>query len=240
MMDSTPKRSFFEVWSIPLAIVVAGLFIAGAVYMKGPTGGSATAPNQFDVKNTKTTMKPVSAEDHLLGNPDADLIIVVYSDTECPYCKVFHNTMRQIMAEYGKNGRVAWVYRLLPLEQLHQRAPKETEAALCVSELGGKAKFWDYLDSIFETTGSNDSLDTAQLPLLASKLGIDTKAFNSCLSSGKYTATVKAMVQEGMQAGAQGTPYSVIVTKKGETFPIEGAFPYANLKPIIDSLLKSK
>ncbi len=223
---------------IPVAIVIAGIIIAGAVYLRGEPSKGADDQG-FTAQNKKTTLRPVDATDHILGNPKADLVVIEYSDTECPFCKRFQGTMQQIMSDYGKDGKVAWVYRQMPLQQLHSKAPKEAEATECVAELGGNDKFWAYVDSIYETTNSNDSLDPAQLPILAAKIGIDAKAFDTCLSSGKYAQKIKASIAEGtLAAGTQATPFSVIVDKKGNTYPIEGAYPYATLKPIIDGLLK--
>jgi protein-disulfide isomerase len=181
---------------------------------------------------------PVTSGDRILGNPNADIVIVEYSDTECPFCKRFHQTLQQIMAEYGKDGKVAWVYRHFPIPSLHPKAPKEAEATECAAEQGGNTMFWKYIDKVYEITPSNNGLDPAQLPVIASELGLDVTAFNTCLSSGKMTAKVKAQYDEGVIAGARGTPYSVLITKD-EKIPItQGALPYENMKAILDSILK--
>ncbi len=225
--------------TMPVAIIIAGILIAGAVYFKGGTPAQQ-ANNQFAVQNKETKIKPVGADDHILGNPNAELVIVEYSDTECPFCKNFHQTMRQLINEYGKDGKVAWVYRHMPIEQLHSKAIKEAEATECAASIGGKAKFWDYINTVFEVTPSNDGLDLAELPKIAAQLGIDKTAFEKCLSSGQHNAKIKESIAEASIAGAQGTPYSVIISKNGETYPIEGAYPYDALKSIVDGLLKAK
>lgn len=236
-MEETSTKK--QLLTMPVAIIIAGILIAGAVYFKGGNP-SQEANNQFVVEKKPTQIKPVSADDHILGNPGADLVVIEYSDTECPFCKNFHQTMNQLINEYGKDGKVAWVYRHMPLEQLHKKAFKEAEATECASSIGGKSKFWDYINIVFEMTPSNDGLDLAELPKIATQLGIDKTAFEKCLSSGQFTEKIKQSVAEGMAAGVQGTPYSVIVTKKGETYPVEGAYPYDALKAIIDGLLKAK
>ena len=183
-------------------------------------------------------MRPGTAEDHILGNPNATLKIVEYSDTECPFCKVFHQTMKQVMDVYGKSGKVAWVYRHFPIDQLHQRARKEAEATECANELGGPEKFWEFIDLVYATTNSNDSLDPAQLPVIAGKVGLDVKAFNTCLSSGKYAAKVEADYQDAVKAGGRGTPNSIIVSADGTKTVIQGAQSFEAVKGIIDALLK--
>lgn len=218
---------------VPAAIVVAGAMIAGAVYFGGSTGSPQAAGNT----DQAVKIVPVSSKDHYRGSRDAEIIIVEYSDTECPYCKVFHNTMLEVMSDY--EGQVAWVYRHLPIPQLHAKAPKEAEAAECVAELGGNQAFWNYLDKIFATTGSNDSLDATQLPKLAKEVGVDVTAFNTCLSSGKYTEAVKKSAEEGFGSGARGTPFSIILNKNGkQAGSINGAEPLASVKTKLEALLK--
>ncbi len=216
---------------IPAAIIVAGGLVAAAIYM----GGSAT-PSVAGAGQQNADVPAVSSKDHLLGDPNAPIVIVEYSDTECPFCKVFHNTIKQVVASY--DGKVAWVYRHFPIPQLHSRAMKEAEAIECVASLGGEGLFWKYLDKIFATTNSNDSLDPALLPLMAEDLGVDTAAFNSCLSSGRYTSKIKDSMEEAVEIGARGTPYSIIIAKDGRQTIVNGAEPMDTVKAKIDALLK--
>ncbi len=95
--------------------------------------------------------------DYILGNKDADVIIYEYSDTECPFCKRFHATMHELIN--NNKGKVAFVYRQFPLDSIHPKTRKESEALLCAGELGGNDAFWKYLDTIFEITPSNNGLD---------------------------------------------------------------------------------
>lgn len=225
---TTPETSKFLV---PVAIVVAGALIAGAIYAGGTKGPVANNQQQAEVK-----IVPVQDDDHLLGSRSAEVVIIEYSDTECPFCKVYHNTMKQVMSDY--NGRVAWVYRHLPIPQLHARATKEAEATECVAELGGNQAFWNYLDKIFETTNSNDSLDPAQLPILAKAVGVDETAFNTCLSSGRYTKAVEESAKEGFASGARGTPFSIIMKDGEQVGAVNGAEPIASVKTKLDAILK--
>ena len=108
-----------------------------------------------------TQMRPVSADEHILGNADARIVIVEYSDLECPFCKVFHNTMHEVVKT--RAGEVAWVYRHYPIPQLHPKAFHEAEATECAWEQGGNEAFWKYTDKIFEITPSNNGLEESQL-----------------------------------------------------------------------------
>jgi protein-disulfide isomerase len=228
-----------EKLSVPFSIIIAGGLIAGALYYSNLKVKTQVVNNENIPTATAGDMRPITADDHILGNPSAELIIVEYSDTECPFCKQFHTTLQRVMTEYGKNGKVAWVYRHFPIDSLHAKARKEAEATECANELGGTGKFWEYLNTIYEITNSNDSLDPAELPKIAKKIGLDVTAFNKCLSSGKYADKVEADYQDAIKAGGRGTPNSIIVSKDGTKTVIQGAQPYDNLKKIIDALLSN-
>ena len=189
-------------------------------------------------------VKPVDGEDHILGNPGAPVKLVEFSDFECPFCKRFHRTMKRLMDEYGKDGKVAWVYRHFPLDSLHSKARKEAQAAECANELGGNEAFWAYSDRLFEVAPSNDRLDLALLPRIAQEIGLDRAKFEACLEGdsrgGKYAAHIEADVQDATASGGTGTPYSLVIAPNGKTFPINGAQPYAAVKAIIDLALREE
>lgn len=233
---------------IPVAIVIAGILIAGALFLTNKKSTDTKEVADIKINNNEIKIDPVSAEDHILGNPKAPIMIVEFSDTECPFCKDFHTTMHKVIDTYGKSGKVAWVYRHFPLykpdEQgraLHPKAGKESEATECVAELGGNEKFWEYLDLIYKKTPSNNGLDLSLLPQFAEEIGLNKKEFESCLNSGKYADKISDSVEKAKIAGGQGTPYSVIITKH-EKIPIsEGAIPFSkgpiNMKIILDDLI---
>jgi Protein-disulfide isomerase len=217
---------------VPIAIILAGAMVAVAVYFTG--GGPVKNPNQAEEE--KIVLTPVSAEDHILGNPLAEVVVVEYSDFECPFCKVFHNTMHQIVSEYG--DKVAWVFRHMPIPELHAKAKKEAEASECAAEQGGNTIFWKYADKIFEITKGNDSLDPSELPKIALGLGLDVEKFNSCLSSGKYTQVIENSIKQADKDGIpKGTPYSIIISKDGKQIPIRGAAPIEEMRIRISEAL---
>ncbi|MDO8429929.1 MAG: thioredoxin domain-containing protein [bacterium] len=226
--------------SVPGAIIVAGLLIAGAVIY---TAGKNSLPANPDSKNSDTAsaidnVKPVSKTDYIFGNPDAPVKLIEFSDSECPFCKQFHKTMQQIVKDY--NGQVAWVYRQFPLDSLHSKARKEAEAIECAGELGGNDKFWSYLDKIFEVTPSNNGLDLSLLPEIAVQIGLDRNNFENCLNSGRQAANVESQYQDAVNSGGSGTPYTIVVAKNGQKMVINGAYPYQSAKQIIDVALKIK
>lgn len=238
------RQSKFEDLSVPLAIVFAGVLIAGAIIFSDsknvtqPTDGANIAGQQEQGDNNTNaplSVLALSKDDHVFGNPTADVVIIEYSDTECPFCKRFHTTMIQLMGNYGKSGSVAWVYRHWPLDQIHPKARKEAEALECANELGGNTMFWKYVDKIFEVTPGNNGLDLAALPQIAGELGLDTEKFNACLSSGKYASRVQKDFESGISGGVKGTPYTIVYNRKtGKQMPINGALPYEQVKTIVE------
>lgn len=219
---------------VPFAIVVAGALIAAAVYYGGEKAPSYTSRQEPSQENIE--VKPVNQNEHILNGAMAELYVIEYSDFECPFCKVFHNTMHQVVAAYG--DKVAWVYRQFPIPSLHSRAMNESEASECVAELGGNAAFWSFADKLFSTTQSNNSLDPAQLPILAQSVGVSTESFNTCLNSNKYEEAMKQSMQEAYEAGARGTPYSVIVDRDNDIKAIvNGSEPIDMIKAKIDAAL---
>lgn len=232
--------------TIPVAIVIAGALIAGAVYLGTSRGtGTVAENNQQPQQVAQQTgsldeMRAISKDDHIRGNPNAPVMIVEYSDFECPFCKRFHDTMKQVTTEYG--DKVAWVYRQFPLDQLHPvKARKEAVASECAAELGGNDAFWKYADRFFELTPSNNqtNIDTV-LPQIAKEIGLDEAKFASCLASNKYDAHIEGDVQNAVATGGNGTPWSIVVAANGKKYPLSGAQPYASVKQLIDLALQEK
>lgn len=180
-------------------------------------------------------LDPVSDSDHIRGNKDAKVMLVEYSDFECPFCKQFHPTLQEVMDTYGDD--VAWVYRHYPLD-FHQNALKEAEASECVAELAGEDAFWEFADKIFERTTSNGTgfaLD--KLGPLAAEVGADQAAFQSCLDSGKYTQKVKDQMAKGTSAGVTGTPATFVVAEGKDPQIISGAQAIDSVKTLVDQAL---
>lgn len=220
--------------SLSIAIVLASIIIGGSVYMvfkpvaqvdpmEDPIGASASIPK-------------ISPRDHILGNPNAPIVIVEYTDLECPYCRGFHDTMKFLMDEYGKRGEVAWVVRHFPIPQLHPKAPNEHQAAECAAELGGNDAFFAFIDKVFYRTPSNNGLDPELLPVMAGEIGLNKEKFMQCLASNRHAEYVQNQAIEAFTAGAQGTPYNVVFFKN-ERLPVPGAQPYQTMRSLIDALL---
>jgi protein-disulfide isomerase len=183
-------------------------------------------------------VRPVTMErDHVYGNPEAVVSLIEYSDFECPYCKRFHPTVKELLDQY--DGKVNWVYRHFPLGFHNPGAQKQAEASECAAELGGNDAFWAYTDAIYERTRSGgEGFPLAQLAPLAAELGMDEGAFKECLDSDRHEDRVNEDMQEGIRIGISGTPGNVLLhNETGDALMRSGAQPLGNLTEAVEQLL---
>ncbi|HVQ12823.1 MAG TPA: thioredoxin domain-containing protein, partial [Vicinamibacterales bacterium] len=147
---------------------------------------------------------------------------------QCPFCQRVAPTLKQVKQKYGDKVRVVW--KDFPLTQIHPQAFKAGEAAHCASEQG---KFWEYHDRLF---ANQQLLQPNDLKQHAADLGLDSKAFDSCLDSSKYGERVRDGVAEGSRLGVNSTPMIYINGRA-----LSGAQPYETFVNVIDEeLSKSK
>lgn len=226
------------------AMFMIGFFVLLVMYIGGDNntgagnkvaGNNVPSVNNAAVPSKDVQVEPVSKDDWIRGDKKAEISIIEFSDTECPYCKRFHSTMQQVIADY--DGKVNWVYRHFPLTSLHSKATKEAGATECAGELAGNEGFWKYVDRLFAITPSNNGLDESQLYDIANYIGLDSADFSECLESGKYASKISSQSNQAQAAGGTGTPYSVIIFGD-KKIPLSGALPIEQIRTIIDSLLQ--
>lgn len=200
---------------LPAAIVIAGVIIAGGIYVTDKNNPSPT-PQQQDTEQVEPIIintPPLTGQDHVIGNINAPVLMLEFSDTECPFCKQFHETMKRLVSDKDIGEKVAWIYKHFPIDQLHSKARKESESAECAAELGGNEKFWQYINKVYEITPSNNGLDPANLPKIAGDIGLNVTAFNQCLTSGRTAEKVQSNYEQAVKAGARGTPTTILILK---------------------------
>ncbi|MCA9354643.1 MAG: thioredoxin domain-containing protein [Candidatus Kaiserbacteria bacterium] len=223
--------------AVPIAIICGFAMIAIAIFFtnkndQAPVTNQQTAERQAGVGEAR----PVDKTDYIFGNPNAPILMVEYSDYDCPFCKQYHYTMGQIMDEYGVTGQVAWVYRQFPLGDLHPNSPKISEAALCVGDLGGNAAFWKFSDLVFEERDIDAPTNVTKLPEYAEAAGVDRTKYIECVQSGRMEEKVLQSIEDGYNSGARGTPYTVLIAGNQQAV-ISGAQPYDTLKGVVQNLI---
>jgi len=204
---------------IPLYITKDGkYFVQGAI----PLDNSQPTP-------TPNPSKDVDADDDaVLGDPNAPITIIEFSDYECPYCKKFYlEAYPQLKKEYIETGKVKLIFRDFPLG-FHQNAQKAAEAAECAGE---QNKYYEMHDKLFE---NQKALSVSNLKDYAKQIGLDTTLFNSCLDSGQMEDEVKNDFNDGQSYGVSGTPAFYINGKQ-----LVGAQPFEAFKNIIEQELSN-
>lgn len=212
----------------------------GTVGVAGNDLGAGTVPDaaapQGPTADQLKKIPPVTKDDYIQGNANAEIVLVEYSDFECPFCARFHPTMVQIKKEYG--DKVAWVYRHYPLP-FHPNAQKAAEASECIAQQKGQNGFWDWADKITEKQNElGGKLSPEAITQVAQSTGVNMDSFKKCLDSGEMASRVKAQMDAGSAAGISGTPGTIIVTKNGDYELIPGALPIEQVKPMLDKYLK--
>lgn len=235
--QTAASRSSF---AVPVSIVLGFAMVAAAIYFSG-VGGTTNTPNAAAVLGTEETpttgeIRPVDEKDHIRGNPNAPIMMIEYSDYDCPFCKNFHETMQRVMEKYGTDGKVAWVYRHFPLEQLHPSAPYIAQASECVAELGGNEAFWKFSDLVFGERGTNEPTNTTRLPEFAASAGVAENAFTACVEEGRTKDLVDEDMRDAILAGGKGTPHTLVLVG-GQQGIISGAQSYETVSKIIDTLI---
>jgi len=233
-MDTENKVQNNQDYLLPASILIAGVLVAGAViYSTGlkATGNVPTGDTGLEVVSGEALN--LTAEDVILGDPNAPVTIIEYSDFQCPFCGRFYSQAESLIKEnYIQNGKVKFVYRHFAF--LGPESHAAAEAVECAKDQG---KFWQYHDALFEAEikdgqEHNGNLNRQLFVSLAQTLGLDTTEYAACLDGGKYAQKVDADYDGARSLGVQATPTVFVNGQK-----VEGALPYANFKILIDAEL---
>jgi protein-disulfide isomerase len=160
------------------------------------------------------------------GPSNAPIVMIEFSDFQCPFCQRAEPTVEQVLKTYG--NKIRFVYRHFPLPN-HPNARPAAEAAACADEQG---RFWQYHKELF---GNSSKLSNDDLKSHAARAGLDQKRFADCLDGGKLKARVDADIEEAEAAGVSGTPAFFINGR-----PLDGAQPFSAFKQIIDEELTNR
>lgn len=230
-----------SLWTKVQYLEKAGRLTKGAV--ANPQGVAQQAiPQQAPPEDT-TPQKVSIDDDPVLGDKNAKVTLIDFTDYECPFCKRYYDqTFAQIKKDYVDTGKVKYVVRDLPLS-FHQNAHMQAQAAECARDQGGDQVYFKYHDEIFKRTSSGGTgLANDQLSVIANDLGLNGDTLQSCLDTGKYKDEVDKDLADASKVGASGTPTFFIGKSSNDGIitgtKIVGAQPYSAFQTEIDKQLK--
>ena len=243
-MDTTPtseetitfKRTHF--YSVLVVLAFAVGILTGYIVWGGSSSQTQTVtenqpPGQGSIAQAPVATQPpqftrydVPADGFPSNGPeDAPIVIVEFSDFQCPFCKrFFDETYQQLLAAYP--GKIRFVFRHLPLTSIHPEAFPSAEASMCANEQNA---FWQYHDKIFE---NQDRMGRELYIQIANDLELDATAFEDCLEAGKYKDLVQQDLDFALNLGVRSTPTFFI-----NGLALVGAQPLETFKQVIDKEL---
>jgi protein-disulfide isomerase len=219
------------------AVPLQQLQPGGGVGAAAPSPAGAPTQPQAPVKVSQVSIDG----DPVKGNPNAQVTMVEFSDFQCPFCGRFSSdALPQIQKDYIDTGKIKFVYKQFPMDNLHPNAKAAAVASECANEQG---KFWQYHDKLFSTQTAWENQPatdvTNTFKKYATDMGLNAASFNSCLDTKKTASAVDKDSQQASQYGVSGTPTFYIGNDKKGYLQLVGAQPYQSFKSIIDQQLSS-
>lgn len=240
---TTPRAVLIGALLISISILISG----GIIKIAPKTAGSKVAPvasPQAQPLQQPTSAKVSVDDDPVLGNKDAKVTMIEFSDYECPFCKRhFDQVYPDLKKDYIDTGKIKLVFRDYPLPFHDPMATFEAKAADCTREQGGDDAYFKFHDQVFTNTKSNgNGLTKDQVYQIAANLGLNQASFKACADSDKFAAEIKKDITDGSAAGVSGTP-TFLIGKSDSSGTIDGtivvgAQPYSAFQAVIDPLLK--
>ena len=197
--------------------------------------------NQLPTKQAAEPVKISMDDDPIIGNPDAPITIVEFSDFQCPFCARFHiQTLPLLLEEYIEQDKVKIVFRDFPIQSIHPNALPASVAAECAND---QNKFREMHDILFEKQSSWNKLETNDALSLfsqyASDMELNQEIFDSCLTSGKHIPEIQNDLNDGRDYGVSGTPGFFVGNDQIGFVELKGAQPFESFKKVIDAQLNS-
>lgn len=193
-----------------------------------------TSQAESDARWSSVSSRPVSADEHMTGPEGAPVRVIVYTDLECPYCKIFHEVhLPRLKETYGDDINI--VYRHYPLVNLHPTARHAAEAAECAAQVAGEPGFWAFVYQIFKSTKDNKPPSPESYESLIAQTEVEPAAFVRCMAERGGKARVDKDILDGKLAEVRMTP-SEIIERDGRKILIAGTSP-ARVRATIELLL---
>ena len=252
---------------IAVAIVLGAFILALGIigYAFISRSNSNNNSSLEDIMNADKVFSGSDFKDneYILGNKDSKITIVVYSDFECPFCKILQeNAIQKLQKEYSldekdfSKGKIGIVYRHFA-QSYHDKAPNEINASLCTRELYGQNAYINFINRIYSITPANNGLDQTLIPDIANfavneakqnkedyKKDFNKQEFMTCVNNQTYNQEFLNDAQDAVNMGLDGTPYTIILFNDGNKNmiinKISGSKEVSYFENIINKLLKVK
>ncbi len=243
-MEIKTKKTEKITRALPIAILLGSLVIALAIILNALVQFiSVQNPKQPHEQQAFENINYVTvANSPTLGNKDAPVTIIEYTDFDCPICETAtKEVLPNLKREYISTGKVKFIFKSLPLVSLHSNSFRKTEAAFCARDQKGDEGFYRYYDALFTNFGFSLSIDDTLIKL-AKAQQLDEKRFRECLTERKFKSVIDAEVLEGNLIGSLGTPTWLIGRSDGDgikdAVKVNGLIEYNAFRTIIEKLLK--
>ena len=248
--DDPVNSNLSPLFGIVLAILVSGF--VGFLIGRQTVGAETVEQISAAGPDISTTIAGIAVEDvsgvdsavltpaaiasemlTTMGDPNAPVTIVEFSDYQCPFClRHFQQTWPQLKSEYIDTGRVFYVFKDFPIPSLHPVAERVHAAARCAGEIGGQETYWEVHDIFFNSQQQWANMPQPNLDDILVRLsegaGVVGDDLRNCLESGRHAETVQADMEEGRSLGVSGTPTFFI-----NGYPVVGAQPYQSFQTAI-------
>jgi len=251
---SSGKGNDFSLYVLPLSILLAAVIIGWSMMSAatalgngldgltigggpGPAVPNLPTPDNGDLAPsgpTQTMAELVKNGAGSAGSESAPVVIVEYSDFQCPYCRAwFKQSKAHLFEKYVDTGKVQFVYKDFPLN-FHAMAAPSANAARCAGDQG---KYWEYHDALYaeqdklNAQGGTTQYTLDDLKAWGKNLGLNEAQFNACVDDNKYASEIAANMAEGQSAGVTGTP-SFVIGKRGES-GVLGGTPGTPIRPFV-------
>jgi len=195
--------------------------------------------NQLPTKQAADPVKISADNDPIIGDSNAPITIIEFSDFQCPFCARFNaQTLPVILDEYIEQGKVKLVFRDFPIQSIHPNALPASVAAECAND---QSKFKEMHDMLFEKQNEWNKKETTEALSLfsqyASNMKLDMEVFDSWLTSGKHIDEIKKDLEDGRDYGVTGTPGFFVGNDQIGFVELKGAQPFESFKKVIDAQL---
>jgi protein-disulfide isomerase len=184
----------------------------------------------------------IKEDDHVLGSEKADILMISYSDFQCPYCQNWHPTFNSLIEKY--EDKITFVYRHFSLGFTY--SDKLAQTSECVAEYAGEEAFWKFTDKLYEKLedqsiytieGENPIITDDSILSIAANAGAPLNQVKNCLESEEKADVITQMVSGAREAGIGGTPSTIIISKKAGRELVPGAIPLEEVEAMLEKHL---